>query len=230
MRLAIGRRNENDPDSSSDTLRVYINDAIQLTMTDDVHIFENYSTFTFFIDPSHEDGVWTFAETGFVDNFSTLTIEAMISLNQSLTQPPENAQPLQTRSVVWNPLLVYYDPGIFFNYWGINNYNILIHGMPTELLIYQNEFTFRTIPNNQYMVQIWGYKINPMFSSDGDPEIPQDYWQNYLAYLAALNYVVDYRYDDSQITRIRGRYARERKFLLTRTHNWIKNSRSQPRF
>ena len=44
MRLAIGRRNENDPDSSDTTLRKYLNDFVSLTMSDDVKLFEQYGS------------------------------------------------------------------------------------------------------------------------------------------------------------------------------------------
>ena len=39
MRLAIGRRNENDPDSGDVVLNQYINDFYSLTMPNDTKLF-----------------------------------------------------------------------------------------------------------------------------------------------------------------------------------------------
>ena len=60
MRLAIGRRNENDPDSNDSTLFRYIQDFITLTMSDDVKLFEQFGTLEFTIDETNTTGVYTF--------------------------------------------------------------------------------------------------------------------------------------------------------------------------
>lgn len=219
MRQVIGKQNLNDPASSTSKLRSYINDAINLTMSDDVKIFENYGKLVFTIDDTHANGVWTLDQIGATGNYTNYSMEAFISLND----PADG-------STVWNYLLVYQDPGEFFNYWGVNNFNILIPGMPTDMLYYGTEFTFRTIPDTEYTVTIFAYKQMQDFAQDGNPAIPQDYWLRYLAYLAAYNYVRDYRFDPAQIEAVRQGYSRERKLLLTRTHNQVKLSRAAPRF
>jgi len=219
MRLAIGRRNQNDPDSDDATLFRYLQDFINLTMSDDVKIFEQFGTLSFTIDESNTTGVYTFNEVGASDQFTNISQEAFISL----LDPPKG-------SISWNQLWIYQDPGAFYGLWGINNEDILIPGYPTQMLYYGNQMVFRTIPNTAYLVQIYGYKIVPEFSSEGDPALPYDYWMRYLAYGAAKEYATDYQYDDQKQAKIDKSFARQRKLLLTRTHNQIKMVRGYPHF
>lgn len=219
MRLALGRRNENDPDSNDSTLLQYLNDFISLTMSDDVKLFEQFGTLEFTIDETNTTGVYTFNDVGAVHEFTNISNVGYITL----TDPPEG-------SVSWNRLAVYQDPGLFYDEWGVNNTDILIPGYPTEMLYYGTEMVFRTIPNTSYNVILYGYKIRPELSDDGDPELPFDYWMRYLAYGAAANYARDYRYEGESLARIEKSYARERKLLLTRTHNQRKMQRALPQF
>lgn len=219
MRLAIGRRNENDPDSNDNTLFRYINDFVSLSMSDDVKIFEQFGTLSFTIDETNTTGVYTFNDVGAGTTFTNISNEAFISLSD----PPDG-------SISWNQLWIYQDPGQFYSTWGINNTDVLIPGYPTEMLYYGDEMVFRTIPNTSYLVQIYGYKVLPAFSSEGDPEIPQDYWMRYIAYGAAMNYARDYRFEADKLGLLNSAYAHERKLLLTRTHNQRKLSRAMPRF
>ncbi|HJZ04598.1 MAG TPA: hypothetical protein VJ327_01895 [Patescibacteria group bacterium] len=218
IRLAINRRNENDSDSSDTTLLQYLNDFTSLTMTDDLHVFEQFGALSFDIDGT-TDGVYTFPSNETSILFSNLSSEILISL----------AAPVGS-SVSWNPVDLYQDPGVFHGFWGINNEDLLTPGFPTEVLYYGNQLVFRTIPNDTYTVKIYGYKINPEFSSTGNEAIPHDYWLRYLAYGSAVNYAMDYRFDQENIGQIQRGFNRERRLLLTRTHNQIKQQRSAPRF
>jgi hypothetical protein len=224
MRIAIGRRNENDPDSSDSMLLSYINDFYSLVMPNDTKLIENFGTLTFTIDESNTTGVYTFNDVGASHDFINLSQEAFISL----LDPEDN-------SVSWNQLPIYQDPGEFYMIWGINNDEILIPGYPTMMLFYGNEMVFRTIPNTSYQVRIYGYKKNADFEtpddqSPDDQNLPFDYWLRYIAYGAAVNYVRDFRYAPEARTMIETTFKSERKQMLTRTHNQIKMSRSMPRF
>jgi len=219
MRLALSRRNENDPDQNDPTLFRYLNDFINLTMSDDVKLFEQFGTLTFTIDESNTTGVYTFNEVGASSQFTNISQEAFISL----LDPPDN-------SISWNQLWIFQDPAEFYGQWGINNTEVLIPGYPTEMLYYGDQMVFRTIPNTAYLVQIYGYKIVPTFSDEGDPQLPYDYWLRYLAYGAARDYASDYRFDQQSLARIERTFQRQRRLLLTRTHNQIKQQRSLPRF
>lgn len=220
MRVALGRRNENDPDSSDELFLQYLNDFVSLTMSDDVKLFEQFGTLSFTIDGTHPDGVYTFNDVGASTDFVNLSSEAFISLLDPVGG-----------SISWNSLPIFQDPGQFFSIWGVNNEDILIKGYPTMMLYYGNEFTFRTIPqvDVQYMIKIYGYKKNNDYA-ESDQDIQYDYWLRYLAYGAAMNYARDYRYAPDVKAELKADFAHERKLMLTHTHNQIKNSRAAPRF
>ncbi len=218
MRLAIGRRNETDPDASDSLLLRYMNDFVSLIMPNDTKLFESFGTLSFTIDETNTTGVYTFNDVGADHKFINISQEAYISL----LDPVNN-------SVSWNQLPIYQDPGEFFAIWGINNDEILIPGYPTDLLFYDNEFTFRTIPNTSYLVKIFGYKKNDDFP-DADTNLDFDYWLRYLAYGAAVNYARDFRYEPQARSLIEATFKSERKQMLNRTHNQIKMARSCPKF
>jgi len=218
MRVAIGRRNENDPDSSDSLLLRYLNDFVSLSMPNDTKLFESFGTLTFTIDESNTTGVYTFNEVGADTEFMNISQEAYISL----LDPINN-------SVSWNQLPIWQNPGDFFSIWGINNDEILIPGYPTMMLYYGNEFTFRTIPNDSYMIKIFGYKKNEDYP-DADEPLQFDYWLRYLAYGAAVNYARDFRYEAQARSLIEASFKSERKLQLTHAHNQVKMARALPRF
>lgn len=220
MRLAIGKRNANDPDSTNAVLLSYISDFANLTMSDDLKIFEQFDTLTFNIGADTNDGVYTFNDlVGVTQKFTNIS-EGFISL----------ATPAR-ESVSWNTLRLFQDPREFFRDWGINNEDIIIKGFPTQMLFYGNTFTFRTIPQTdvEYIVNLYGYKVLAAFSSQ-DEELPFDHWMRYLAYGGAMNYARDYRFETSTRQQLQQDLDHERNLLLTRTHNQIKLSRAKPRF
>lgn len=218
MRVALGRRNENDPDASDELFLKYLNDFVSLIMPNDTKLFESFGTLTFTIDESNTTGVYTFNEVGAGFEFMNISQEAFISL----LDPINN-------SISWNRLLIYQDPGEFFAIWGINNNEILIPGYPTGMLYYGNEMTFRTIPNVPYLIKIYGYKKNADYPSFDSP-LQFDYWLRYVAYGAAVNYARDYRYEASARSLIEATFKSERKQQLTHTHNQVKMARAMPRF
>lgn len=218
MRVALGRRNENDPDSSDEVMFRYLNDFVSLIMPNDTKLFESFGTLTFTIDEANTTGVYTFNDVGADQDFMNISQEAFISLLE-----PEN------QSISWNQLPIYQDPGEFFMIWGVNNEEILIPGYPTAMLFYGNEFTFRTIPNTAYQIKIYGYKKNADYPEPDTP-LQYDYWLRYIAYGAAVNYARDYRYEPTSRQMIEATFKSERKQMLTHTHNQIKMARAMPRF
>lgn len=218
MRVAVGRRNENDPDASDDLFLSYLNNFVSLKMPNDTKLFESFGTLSFTIDESNTTGVYTFNDVGASHEFINISQEAYISLED----PVDN-------SVSWNQLPIYQDPGEFFAIWGINNDEILIPGYPTMMLYYGNEFTFRTIPNTSYIVKIFGYKKNADYPTP-DIDLDFDYWLRYVAYGAAVDYARDYRYDPESRQLIENTFKSERKNQLTHAHNQVKMSRAMPRF
>lgn len=219
IRRIIGRRNANDADSTDAIILDYLNDFINLTMSDDVKVFEQYGTLEFSIDANTTDGVYTFNDVGASNDFTNITTTGLISLSAPADE-----------SVSWNTLWIYENPEVFYQRWGVNNVDILTTGYPTEMLYYGDEMVFRTIPNDTYKVYLFGYKIIDEFSSDGDPELPQAYWLRYLAYGAALNYARDFRYEQSTLSQIERGFKRERALVMTRAHNQIKTKQAYPKF
>lgn len=218
MRLAIGRRNELDPDSNDSTLLQYIKDFMSLTMSDEVKIVEQWRSFTMEIDETTTDGVFTFPGASTATNFVNIIPRAMISLLSP-----------QGESVSWYSLWVYQDPEVFYEKWGINNEDILTTGQPTDMLYYGNEFIFRTIPDTDYLVKFYGYQSVTEPSSTTE-ELPFDYWLRFIAYGAAMEYASDYRLGEGTVRSIEKGFKKARKQLLTRTHNQTKTRRCQPRF
>lgn len=218
FRLAIGRRNQNDPDSDNDILLRYLNDFVSLIMPNDTKLIESFGTLTFTIDESNTTGVYTFNDVGADSNFINISNEAFISL----LNPVNN-------SISWNALPIYQDPGEFYSIWGINNDETLIAGYPTMMLFYGNEMVFRTIPNTSYQVKIYGYKKNADFPNP-DENLEFDWWMRYIAYGAAVNYARDFRYEPQDRAMIESTFKSERKQVMTRTHNQRKLSRCVPRY
>ena len=218
LRVAIGRRNANDPDASNDILFGYLQRFIQYKMKDDVKMFELFGTLSFTIDETTTDGVYTFNEIGDQSGkFVNLGITAFISV----LDPIDN-------SISWNRLPVYQDPGEFYSIWGINNDEILIRGYPTNMLFYGDQFVFRTLPEQAYLINIYGYKYADEITSEGN--LQYDYWLRYVVYGAAVDYARDYRYDSESRSMIEATFKSERKYQLTHTHNQVKHSRAEPRF
>ncbi len=218
MRVILGRRNANDPDSSDTLFLKYLNDFVSLSMPNDMKLFESFGTLSFTIDENNTTGIYTFNDVGADSEFMNISQEAYISL----LDPVDN-------SISWNRLPIYQNPGEFYSIWGINNDEILIPGYPTAMLYYGTEMVFRTIPNTSYLVKIYGYKKNADYP-DFDTPLQFDYWLRYIAYGAAVNYARDYRYEPSARSLIESSFKSERKLQLTHAHNQFKMARALPRF
>ena len=218
MRTALGRNNENDPQASDDKFLYYLNNFVSLSMPNDTKLFESFGTLQFTIDESNPTATYTFNDVGASSEFMNISQEAFISLLDPVG-----------RSISWNWLPIYQDPGEFYSIWGINNEEILIKGYPTAMLYYGTEMVFRTIPNTAYQIRIYGYKKNDVYPN---PDVPLqfDYWLRYVAYGACQDYARDYRFEASQLARIEKTFSSERKLQLTHTHNQIKMSRCMPNF
>lgn len=218
MRLAISRRDTNNADSGDTKLLSYINDFMSLKMSDDIRMFEQFGTLEFNIDETNTSGVYTFNDVGADTDFVSISNEALISILDPVNE-----------SVSWNHLYVCRDPGDFFYRWGINNDDVLIAGFPTEVLFYGNELTFRTIPEQEYVVKIYGYKKRNDFTTTSE-EIPFDRWLRYLAYGAAIDYARDYNYSLEKIKMLQKTFMNERNNMLAHTHNEITMQRGRPSF
>ena len=218
MRQVISRRNTNSPDSSDDKLLSYVNDFVSLKMSDEIRLNEQFGTLSFEIDDTNTSGVYTFNDVGATDDFVSISNEAYISLLY-----PEN------ESLSWTHLSIYRDPGVFFSRWGINNDDILTPGKPSSVLFYDNELTFRTIPDDEYIVKMYGYKKLNNFE-DVAEALPFDRWLRYVAYGAALDYVRDYNYSAERVAQVQNTFSSERRKMATHRHNAIKYNNTKRSF
>lgn len=221
MRRILGRRNELDADSNDNILMAYINDFVNISMSDDVKLFEQFGTLTFTITADNITGVYPFTKVGLDSStdFINISNEAFISLSDPAAS-----------STSWKHLNIFLDPIRFYSRWGVNNEIILTPGCPTDMLFYGNELVFRTVPDTSYDVFLYGYKVNPAFATDTNEELPFDYWLRYISYGASLNYARDFRFDNEAKQLLANDFAHERKLMLTRTHNQRKMARCIPSF
>ncbi len=79
MRVALGRKNENDPDATDEVLFRYFNDFISLSMPNDTKLYESFGTLTFTIDEANTTGVYTFNDVGAEFEFMNISQDAIIS-------------------------------------------------------------------------------------------------------------------------------------------------------
>lgn len=219
MRLATGRRNENDPDSSDTTMNQYILDFYSLGMPNDLKVYELYTTFEFTVNTTPTDGVYNALDLGLGDSIINITGRGFVSLT---TQPTDSAS--------WNRLNIYQNPYDFYQKWGIRNEDVLTPGYPTDLLYYGNQIVVRPIPDQSYTIQIFAYTKNQDPDLENDPDLPYDWWMRYIAYGAAQEYARDYMIDEKRQANIEREFMKQKKRMLTRTHNQLKYSRCIPQF
>jgi len=159
MRRVISRPNANDPDSNDTLLLRYINDFYAISMNTDVRLFENFSTLEFTIDETNTTGRYTFNDVGASEQFVSISAEAFCDNNV---------------------LNIYLNPMQFYSFWDQFDTSQLTPGQPTDMLYYGNEIVFRTIPDQEYTIRIYGYKKNEELSTDGDPPLPFQEWYRYI--------------------------------------------------
>ena len=219
MRITLGRRNQKDVDSSISKFIDYLSNFLTLEMPNDIKLFEQFGTLTFKIGETPVDGVYDFNALPSANfSFSNISLEGFITPTAS-----------GTSSTSWNPLNIYQDPIEFYNKWGVSNVSVLTTGYPTDMLYYSDELVFRTIPDAEYNIILYGYKRSTAVSKENE-SLPFDWWLRYAAYGAALNYATDYRYDAKDLSRIERAFSKEKKLLLTNTHNQVKLKPGQRSF
>lgn len=214
MRRAISR-SANDSQATDDVLLRYINDFIALKAPLSMKLANQFSTLTFTIDGTTE-GIYTFNDLGADTNFVDVGTEAFIYDPNATTSN-------------WSTIGIYRDPESFYYRWGVNNETLLTTGMPTEVLFYDNQFVFRTIPDKQYSVKMYGYKFNGEYP-EADSNIQFPYWLRWISYGAALDFATDFNYAVDKLHSLTLSYQKERKLLLLKTHGEITKQRCIPSY
>jgi len=219
MRNVTGRVDENDPSFTEEIMTDYLNAFLQQEHPTECRIFENHTWWNFTIDETTADPLpVNLDDLG----FSTIGPLAYVSYADVSLNP-------NTFKLFW-----YEDPGEFYYRWPWNN--IFTPQMPTYVLYYNQELTFRGPPDQAYDIRISAYKIDYSFSGGTSTNagsilsnVPQAYLTRYLAYGAALDILSDYGEMD-KYNEVFSVYRRYRGQVMARTWNQLQSQRTAPDF
>lgn len=219
MRNVTGRVDKNDPAFTDPIMFDYLNAFLQQEHPQEVRIFQNQTWWDFTIDPTTIDPLPVDLDAL---GYSTINAPAYISYNDAALNP-------NTFRLFW-----YEDPGDFYYRWPWNN--IFTPQMPTYVLYYNNELTFRGPPDQTYNVRIAAYKIDYSFSGGSNTNsgsilanVPNAYLTRYLAYGASLDILSDFGEMDkyNEVFQV---YRRYRGQVLSRTWDQLQSQRTGPDF
>lgn len=230
MRNVTGRVDRSDPAFTDQLMFDYLNAFVQQEHPQEVQIFENRTWWDFTID---EDSADPYPVDLDALGYSSLGGLAYISFTDPALNP-------NTFKLFW-----YEDPADFYARWPWNN--DFTPQMPTYVLYYNNELTFRGPPDQEYSVRISAYKIDYSFQDgaitnagsvlDGTgttntsnlKNLPRTYLTRYFAYGAALNILSDFGEMDkyNEVFQV---YRRYRAQVMARTWNQLSNQRTAPDF
>lgn len=231
MRNVTGRVDRSDPAFTDAIMFDYLNAFVQQEHPQEVQIFENRTWWDFTIDTTTEDPLNVDLDAL---GFASINAPAYISFTDPALNP-------NTFQLFW-----YENPQDFYARWPWNN--VFTPQMPTYVLYYNNELTFRGPPDQEYSVRISAYKIDYSFAggtltNDGsilagtgsptapllNQNFPRTYLTRYFAYGAALDILSDYGEMDkyNEVFQV---YRRYRAQVMARTWNQLSSQRTGPDF
>ena len=218
MRNVTGRVDRNDPSFTDAIMFDYLNAFLQEQHPQEVRLFQNRTWWDFTIDTTTADPLPVDLDAL---GYSTINAPAYVSTTSPLTK---NSFPL-----FW-----YEDPRDFYARWPWDQ--VFNPQMPTYVLYYNNELTFRGPPDQTYNIRISAYKIDYSFSGGSNTNsgsiltnVPQAYLTRYLAYGAALDILSDFGEMDkyNEVFQV---YRRYRGQVLARTWDQLSSQRTGPDF
>lgn len=219
LRNVTGRVDRNDPAFTDPIMIDYLNAFLQQEHPQEVRIFQNQTWWDFTIDPLTLDPLPVDLDAL---GFSTINAPAYISYANPALNP-------NTFRLFW-----YENPGDFYYRWPWAN--VFTPQMPTYVLYYNNELTFRGPPDQSYNVRISAYKIDYSFADGSNTNqgsiltnVPNAYLTRYLAYGAALDILSDFGEMDkyNEVFQV---YRRYRGQVLARTWDQLSSQRTAPDF
>ncbi len=217
MRNVTGRVDRNDPAFTDAIMIDYLNAFVQQEHPQEVRIFQNQTWWEFAIDPSTDDPLPVDLD---VLGFSTINAPAYVGY----TTPP-----LTSFTLFW-----YENPKQFYARWPWQQ--IFTPQMPTDVLYYNNQLTFRGPPDQTYNIRISAYRIDYSFEGGSNTnqgsipqDVPQAYLTRYFAYGASLDILSDFGEMDkyNEVFQV---YRRYRAQVLARTWNQLQSQRIAPDF
>ncbi len=230
IRNVTGRVDRSDPAFTDAIMLDYLNGFVQQEHPQEVQIFENRTWWDFTIDPTTENPYPVDLDAL---GFSSINAPAYISFTDPALNP-------NTFQLFW-----YENPYQFYARWPWNN--VFTPQMPTYVLYYNNELTFRGPPDQMYNVRISAYKIDYSFeggtlnnsgsilqgtgttNTSNLKNAPRTYLTRYFAYGAALDILSDYGEMDkyNEVFQV---YRRYRAQVMARTWNQLQSQRTAPDF
>lgn len=219
MRNVTGRVDRNDPAFTDPIMFDYLNAFLQQEHPQEVRIFQNQTWWDFTIDPDTADPLPVDLDAL---GYSTINSPAYISFTDPALNP-------NTFHLFW-----YENPQDFYARWPWNN--IFTPQMPTYVLYYNNELTFRGPPDQEYSVRIAAYNIDYSFAGGSNTNagsilanVPNAYLTRYLAYGASLDILSDFGEMDkyNEVFQV---YRRYRGQVLARTWDQLSSQRTGPDF
>lgn len=217
MRNVTGRVDKNDPAFTDPIMFDYLNAFVQQEHPQEVRIFQNQTWWDFAIGPLTTNPLPVDLDAL---GFSTINSPAYIGYTTGA---------LTSFTLFW-----YENPKQFYARWPWQQ--IFTPQMPTDVLYYNNELTFRGPPDQVYNVRISAYKIDYSFAGGNNTNsgsilanVPTAYLTRYFAYGAALDILSDYGEMDkyNEVFQV---YRRYRGQVLARTWNQYESQRTAPEF
>ncbi len=217
MRNVTGRVDRNDPAFTDAIMYDYLNAFIQQEHPQEVRIFQNQTWWDFTQGPTDQNPLRINLDAL---GFSTINAPAYVGYT---TEPFSSF-----------PLFWYEDPKQFYARWPWTQ--TFTPQMPTDVLYYNNELTFRGPVDRDYNIRIAAYSIDYSFAGGTNTnsrsilsEVPVAYLTRYFAYGASLDILSDYRETDvyQEVFQV---YRRYRGQVLARTWNQYQSQRTAPDF
>lgn len=217
MRNVTGRVDKNDPAFTDPIMFDYLNAFVQQEHPQEVRIFQNQTWWDFAIGPLTTNPMPVDLDQL---GFSTINAPAYIAYT--------------TGALTSFPLFWYENPKQFYARWPWEQ--IFTPQMPTDVLYYNNELTFRGPPDQVYNIRISAYNIDYSFAGGSNSNagsilanVPQAYLTRYFAYGASLDILSDYGEMDkyNEVFQV---YRRYRGQVLARTWDQLQSQRTAPDF
>lgn len=217
MRNVTGRVDRNDPAFTDPIMIDYLNAFLQQEHPQEVRLFQNQTWWDFSIDTTTADPLPVDLDAL---GFSTINAPAYVAYS---------VEPFTSFPLFW-----YLDPKQFYARWPWDQ--VFTPQMPTAVLYYNNELTFRGPPDQLYNIRISAYRIDYSFVGGTNTNagsilanVPQAYLTRYLAYGASLDILADYNEMDkyNEVFQV---YRRYRGQVLARTWQQYESQRTAPDF
>lgn len=217
MRNVTGRVDKNDPAFTDPIMFDYLNAFVQQEHPQEVRLFQNQTWWDFSYGPLDLDPLPVDLDAL---GFSTINAPAYVGY--------------QTGALTSFRLFWYEDPKQFYARWPWSQ--VFTPQMPTDVLYYNNELTFRGPPDQDYNIRISAYKIDYSFAGGSNTNagsilanVPVAYLTRYFAYGASLDILSDYGEMD-KFNEVFQVYRRYRGQVLARTWDQLSSQRTAPDF